>query len=123
MTWRRIDRLNQQLREEISELLRREVRDEDTEAVRGLLAHFLPGAAGRLLSAAVCMYTNTPDAHFILGHHPIHRQVLIASPCSGHGFKFSPVIGELATLLLEDRAPLFDLRLFAPDRFGAGNPG
>ncbi len=99
------------------DLLRREAADAEAEAVRGLLARFLPNAAGVLKSAGVCMYTNTPDTHFILGCHPAWPQVVIASPCSGHGFKFSPVIGELATLLLEGQSPAFDLSLFAPERF------
>jgi sarcosine oxidase len=99
------------------ELLRRDAQPEDIEAVKGLLARYLPQAAGPLRSAVVCMYTNTPDEHFILGHHPTCPQVLIASPCSGHGFKFSPVIGELASMMLEGRSPSFDLSLFAPERF------
>ena len=78
------------------DLIQRGVGEQDTEKVRGVLERFLPAAAGRLLSATVCMYTNTPDAHFVFGPHPRCSQVLIASPCSGHGFKFSSVIGELA---------------------------
>jgi sarcosine oxidase len=92
--------------------LRREVSAEDVEGLRQLLRRFLPTADGPLRSAAVCMYTNTPDEHFLLDRHPSHRQVLIASPCSGHGFKFSPVIGELAADMLEGRVPAFDLGLF-----------
>ncbi len=47
------------------------------------------------------MYTNTPDEHFWIDRHPDQPRVLIASPCSGHGFKFSSVIGEvLADLLI-----------------------
>jgi sarcosine oxidase len=100
--------------------LRREVDEqEDTEVLKGLLRQFVPGAAGRLLSATVCMYTNTPDAHFILGHHPMVPEIVIASPCSGHGFKFSPVIGALVATLLSDRLPPFDLSLFKPERFAA----
>ena len=100
-----------------AEEIGREVQAADTEPVRLLLKRFLPRAAGHLQSAAVCMYTNTPDGHFILGRHPEHRQIVIASPCSGHGFKFAPVIGEIAAQLLQDRIPAFDLKLFAPERF------
>ncbi len=96
--------------------IRREVDDREIEAMRNILRRFLPQANGPLKSAVVCMYTNTPDEHFILDYHPVHRQVLIASPCSGHGFKFSPVIGEIAATLLNDRVPLFDLSLFKLDR-------
>jgi sarcosine oxidase len=95
----------------------RDVSTEETETIRTLLRRFLPAADGSLKSSAVCMYTNTPDEHFILDHHPNHSQVLIFSPCSGHGFKFSPVIGELAATLLEGRVPPFDLSLFRFGRF------
>ena len=99
------------------EAVRREVDDNETEALRKLLRRFLPAAEGRLKSAVVCLYTNTPDEHFILDYHPRHRQVLIASPCSGHGFKFSPVIGEIAATLLDDQPPAFDLGPFRAGRF------
>ncbi len=87
--------------------------------MRELLRRFLPDAEGRLKSTAVCVYTNTPDEHFILDRHPAHRQVVIASPCSGHGFKFSSAIGEIAAALLNDQPVPFDLSLFAMKRFGS----
>ena len=103
----------------LPDAVRRDVDEQETEAMREVLRRFLPAADGPLKSAVVCIYTNTPDEHFILDHHPAHRQVLIASPCSGHGFKFSSVIGEIAAKLLKDEAPPFDLSLFALKRFGA----
>jgi sarcosine oxidase len=99
------------------DFLQRDVRAQDEEAVRNLLIRFLPAANGPLLSAAVCMYTNTPDAHFIFGWHPNFPQVLIVSPCSGHGFKFATAIGELAATLISGKTPKFDLSLFSPERF------
>jgi sarcosine oxidase len=96
----------------------REVLKQDTDAVRAVIERFVPRAAGPLLSAVACMYTNAPDSHFIFGRHPNLPQVLIASPCSGHGFKFSPVIGEMAATILSDKEPPFDLSLFSPERFG-----
>jgi sarcosine oxidase len=99
--------------------LDREVTASETETARSLLRGFLPNAAGSLRSAAVCMYTNTPDEHFLFDWHPACAQVLLASPCSGHGFKFSPVIGELAASLLSGIAPRFDLSLFRAARFSA----
>ena len=99
------------------ELLRREPQPEDIEPVKALLARYLAKAAGPFRSAVVCMYANTPDEHFIFGQHPASPQVLIASPCSGHGFKFSPVIGELASMMLDGRSASFDLSLFTPARF------
>jgi sarcosine oxidase len=98
--------------------INREVAEEEVEAIRNVLRRSMPAAAGRLRSAAVCMYTNTPDEHFILDRHPAFPQVLIASPCSGHGFKFSPAIGEIASTWLNGQTPRFDLGLFRIERFG-----
>lgn len=90
----------------------REVRAEEVDAMRAMVARYLPDAAGALRWAAVCMYTNTPDEHFLVAPHPTHAQVLIASPCSGHGFKFAPVVGEaLADLATQGRSSI-DLSLF-----------
>ncbi|PWU09751.1 MAG: N-methyl-L-tryptophan oxidase [Verrucomicrobia bacterium] len=96
--------------------LDRQVKDRETEIALSLLRQFLPRAAGPVRSAMVCMYTNTPDEHFLLDWHPHSPQVLIASPCSGHGFKFSPVIGELAASLLSGARSPFDLSLFRLDK-------
>jgi sarcosine oxidase len=90
----------------------REVAPAEVEAMRGLVRRYLPQADGPLRSATVCLYTNTPDEHFWIDRHPAHRQVLIASPCSGHGFKFSSAIGEiLGDLAIADNCR-FDLGLF-----------
>jgi len=58
------------------------------------------------------MYTNTPDEHFWIDWHPENARVLIASPCSGHGFKFSSVIGEVLAELLDGAQSRFDLGPF-----------
>ncbi|HEX7090098.1 MAG TPA: N-methyl-L-tryptophan oxidase [Longimicrobiales bacterium] len=99
--------------------LRRTVTDEEAEPVAALLRRFMPAALGPRIESAVCMYTNTPDDHFIIDAHPEHPHVLLVSPCSGHGFKFSPVIGELVAELATGAAPRFDLAPFAVGRFGA----
>jgi len=102
---------------------RREVDAAEVEAMRALLRRFVPSAAGRLRASATCLYTNTPDGHFLVDVHPRHAQVLIASVCSGHGFKFATVMGEiLADLLLEGRSD-FDLAPFRLDRFGPARSG
>ena len=96
---------------------RREVAPDEVESMRDLVRRFLPRANGALKSSIVCLYTNTPDHHFLIGTHPEHPQVLIASPCSGHGFKFSSAIGELlADMALEGRSRV-DLSLFRLERF------
>lgn len=99
--------------------LDREVKPHEVEKVRSLLCQLLPGAAGRLLSSAVCMYTNTPDSHFIFDRHPAYEQVFVASPCSGHGFKFCPVMGELIATLFGGGDPAYDLSLFKIGRLEA----
>jgi sarcosine oxidase len=98
--------------------VRREVDAEETENMRGLLRRFLPDADGPLRSTAVCVYTNTPDEHFLLDAHPEHPAVFMASPCSGHGFKFASVIGEIAAARLEGKPVSFDLSLFHGKRMG-----
>ena len=97
--------------------LDRTVKPSEITLAHGLLKRYLPCAAGSLSSSAVCMYTNTPDEHFILDFHPKFPQVLIISPCSGHGFKFAPVIGEIAARLLTGEPSPFDLSLFKIARF------
>ena len=77
----------------------------------------MPDAAGRVLESATCMYTNTPDEDFILDSHPDHGQVVIASACSGHGFKFSIVIGEILADLALERTTEWDLTPFRLNRF------
>jgi len=74
----------------------------DEERVRAWLRRRMPLANGERRDAKVCLYTNTPDAHFIIDRLADDSNVLVASACSGHGFKFSSVIGEiLADLVLE----------------------
>ena len=85
--------------------------DEDAYAL-GLMRRFMPRASATLRDSAVCLYTNTPDLHFLIDAHPRHPQVTIASPCSGHGFKFASVIGEIVADLLVDGRSRFDLSLF-----------
>ncbi len=75
--------------------LRRDVDPAEVDAVRSLLETLIPGAAGAHRGSRVCPYTNTPDEHFLLDLHPDHPEVVLASACSGHGFKFGPAAGEI----------------------------
>jgi len=88
----------------------------EVEDVRSLVRRFVPGADGRLRKSAVCLYTNTPDEHFWIDWHPAHGQVLIVSPCSGHGFKFASAIGEIVAELLIEGASRFELSMFRARR-------
>lgn len=65
----------------------------------------------------VCMYANTPDEHFIIDHHPANNNIIIASPCSGHGFKFSSAIGKILCDMATEQHPGFDLSPFSIARF------
>jgi sarcosine oxidase len=83
--------------------------ERDEERVRAWLRRRVPLANGERRDAKVCMYTNTPDSQFIIDRLPDHPNVVVASACSGHGFKFSSVVGEiLADLVLdgETRHPI-----------------
>ena len=91
----------------------REVHASEVEAIRRRLGAYLPDADGRFVRAAVCLYANTPDGHFVIDRHPEHPRVLILSACSGHGFKFSSAVGEIAGDLLLGPGARFDLRPFA----------
>jgi sarcosine oxidase len=96
--------------------VRREVEDAEVERLREILARCLPDAAGACRRRAVCLYTNTPDGHFRIGRLSRQPRVVVASCCSGHGFKFAPVIGEILADLATDRTPGFDLEPFALER-------
>ena len=78
-----------------AEAMRREPDREDEDLLRRFAERYFPRGAGPTLALRACMFTNTPDEHFILDAHPDHRQVVLASPCSGHGYKFCSVVGEI----------------------------
>lgn len=83
--------------------------DRDTALLDDFIAHRLPLAAGRRLATATCRYTMLPGEDFLLDPLPDEPNVVVASPCSGHGYKFASVVGEiLADLALEggSRLPL-----------------
>lgn len=90
----------------------------ETDALKNVLEKHIPDAAGPLLDTRTCLYTNSPDGHFILGPHPAQPNTTIATGFSGHGFKFASVIGEtLADLATAQPAPLLPEKLFSPTRF------
>lgn len=81
------------------EAVDREVHPEDIAAAATALDRWLPGRHGALHHARTCLYTRTPQGHFLLDRHPAHPQVVLASPCNGFGFKFAPATGELLAAL------------------------
>ncbi|WNZ25076.1 N-methyl-L-tryptophan oxidase [Leptolyngbya sp. NK1-12] len=95
----------------------RTVYPHEVEMMRKYLNQYIPDLNGKLLDTVTCMYTNVPDEHFVIGLHPAYANVVVASPCSGHGFKFASVVGEiLADLAINGHTP-HPLELFSPDRF------
>ena len=85
--------------------------------MRGYLEEYVPALAGRCLATDVCMYTNTPDEHFVVDLHPDYPQVSFASPCSGHGYKFASVVAEILADLAIDGATHHPIEMFSSRRF------
>ncbi len=89
----------------------------DTEAIPAFLAECLPAVATTPDSHSVCLYTLTPDRHFVVDFHPQFANVVIGAGFSGHGFKFTTVLGKtLADLALDGRTSL-PVRFLSMDRF------
>jgi sarcosine oxidase len=95
----------------------RTVSTADENLIRSALADHLPDANGRRVKAATCLYTVTPDGDFIIDSLPGYPHVLVASPCSGHGFKFAPVIGEILANLVTRCEPKHEIERFSLKRF------
>jgi glycine/D-amino acid oxidase-like deaminating enzyme len=101
-----------------AETLDRTARQSDEDDVRRALREFIPDGNGPLLSLRVCMYTNSPDQHFIIDRHPKHANVIIACGFSGHGFKCASAIGQvLAELAMNGHASL-PIEFLGLKRFG-----
>jgi sarcosine oxidase len=92
--------------------VQRTVSEDDDARVVELATRFFTSLPGTIRDRAVCLYTNTPDGHFLIDRHPVHPEVLMVSACSGHGFKFATVIGEGVAQLVAGEPPSHDLSLF-----------
>jgi sarcosine oxidase len=97
--------------------LSREPTPQDEETLREAIRTLFPDANGPTLRLAACLFTNTPDEHFVIDTMPGHPEVVVASPCSGHGFKFASVMGEVLADLATTGSSRMNLELFAYDRF------
>jgi sarcosine oxidase len=89
----------------------------DEALIRPAVAAHVPGANGALVAAKTCLYTMTPDGDFLIDRLPDAPQIVVASPCSGHGFKFAPVIGEILADLAVTRTTRHDISRFRLARF------
>lgn len=101
------------------ETITRTVHDHEIAKMRAYISEYIPALNGKLLNATTCMYTTVPDEHFVIGLHPNYPQVTIASPCSGHGFKFASVVGEILADLAVAGETKYPLDLFSPTRFSS----
>lgn len=100
----------------------REPNSHDEQVLRDFAARYFPDGAGPTMSLKTCLFTNTPDGHFVIDLHPQYPQVVFASACSGHGFKFASVIGEILADLAQRSESRHEISLFRLDRFGRGAP-
>lgn len=89
----------------------------DEAVLRAFTSAYLPAADGPTLALRTCIFTNTPDEHFIIDTLPADERVVVASPCSGHGYKFCSVVGEILADLALDGTTRHDIDLFRIDRF------
>ena len=95
----------------------RDLNADDRNRVTRFAAEYLPHATDEVRDHSVCMYTMTPDRHFIIDHHPSFPQVIIVAGLSGHGFKFVPVLGEVAADLVIDGTTTLPIDFLRMSRF------
>lgn len=101
------------------ERIDRDVSAAERKEMRAMLAQRIPGLAGAHIATKVCMYTLTPDEHFVVDHLPGHGdQVIVAAGFSGHGFKFTPVIGEILADLALTGCTELPIEFLSAQRFG-----
>ena len=95
----------------------RVVTENEVGRLRRFADRFLPAASGPVETTLTCLYTVAPDGHFVIDRHPAHPQIVIASPCSGHGFKYTTAIGPLLVDLALTGRTQIPIDAFSIDRF------
>ncbi len=103
------------------ESIDRQVHPEEVARMRSAVAERIPALNGTYLFAKTCMYTNTPDEHFVIAVHPRHPQVAVAAGFSGHGYKFASVVGEILADLATHGQTRHPIGLFTSERFRDAN--
>jgi len=102
-----------------ADFLPRTVTRADEDLLRDFAVRYFPDGAGPTMNLKACLFTNSPDGHFILDRHPEMPQVSFAAGFSGHGYKFASVIGEIMADLAEHGKSRHDIGFFRLDRFAA----
>ncbi len=96
----------------------REPRPADENLLRGYAERYFPTGAGPTMQLSTCLFTNTPDGHFVLGRLPDEPRVTVGAGFSGHGFKFASVVGEVLADVAVEGGTDHGIELFDPGRFG-----
>ncbi len=94
----------------------RRVGEEEVARISEAVNALAPGMAAEAVRSVTCMYTNSPDQHFVIGVHPEHPGAVVACGFSGHGFKFAPVVGEILADLATSGGTRHPVSLFDPAR-------
>ena len=97
----------------------REPEPEDEALLRAFARRYFPDGEGPTMMLKACLFTNSPDRHFVLDRHPDHPEVAIAAGFSGHGYKFCSVVGEVMADLAQAGETGYDIELFRLKRFAA----
>src|SRR5262252_1216416 len=97
--------------------MNRDCHPEDEASLRAFVRRYFPDGDGPTLSMHTCLFTNTPDTHFVIDAHPDYPNVFIAGGFSGHGFKFCSVVGEILADLAQEGSTRHDISLFRAARF------
>jgi sarcosine oxidase len=95
----------------------RRPRREDEAILRAFAARYFPDGAGPTIMMKTCMFTNSPDEHFLIDVLPDAPQVAVAAGFSGHGYKFCSLVGEVMSDLALDGQTRHDIGLFRLSRF------
>ena len=99
--------------------VRRDVTGEDLDPVRGFISRRLKKLDSTPIASTTCIYSNTPDLNFAVGQLPTEPRVTVLSACSGHGFKFASVMGEVVADFATNVKPGYDLSFLSLDRFAS----
>jgi sarcosine oxidase len=102
------------------ETVDREIHEADLRRIIAKVRVRMPALAGEVVRAKTCMYTMTPDEHFVIGAHPSLEHCTVACGFSGHGFKFASVVGEVLADLATAGATELPIGIFDPGRFSSG---
>jgi sarcosine oxidase len=103
--------------------MNREPDSEDERLLRMFAERYFPDAAGPTLMLKTCLFTNSPDEHFILDLHPNHPEVALAAGFSGHGYKFCSVVGEIMADLAQKGETEHNIGFLGLKRFSGGTAG